>query len=152
MLDIARVEVERHLLAALDQRVHAREQLIERTVQLADVPEREAAQEAAECGRVGQAMPAQGRLRLISAQQRKIVEALAARDQRLAEGEHRLRGAVAALALLDRDRVDQLGGADVPPSRSFGRASLGAGGGLRRPFQAGCSRALEQDDVVSVQE
>jgi hypothetical protein len=51
--------------------------------------------------------------RFIRAQERCVVKALAADDQRLAEGERRRRGAIAALALLDRDRVDQLRDAEA---------------------------------------
>ncbi len=52
-------------------------------------------------------MTAQLLLGRIGAKQRRIVETLTAGDQRLAEGEHRLAGRIAAVALLDRDPVQQ---------------------------------------------
>lgn len=111
VLDVARVEVRRHPLAH-DERVDPGEEEIERPVELADVPEREAAQETAQRRRVGDGMAAQLLLRLIAAHHHRVVETLAARDQRLAEGEDRLRRAVAAPPLLQRQRVKQLGQAE----------------------------------------
>jgi hypothetical protein len=112
VFDQRRVNVESHLLT-LDERVDAGEELVEGAVELAEVAKPEAAQETPERGRVGEAVPAQRRLRFIRAQERCVVKTLAADDQRLAEGERRLRGAIAALALLDRDRVDQLRDAEA---------------------------------------
>jgi hypothetical protein len=97
--------------------MHAAKQLIERPVELADVTEAEAAQEAAERRRLRQAMTAQKLLRRIAAQQRDVVEALTARDQRLAQAEDRLRRRVAASALLHRHPVEQL--ADAEPARQL---------------------------------
>ena len=67
--------------------MHTRKQLVERPVELAEVAEAEAAQEPTERRRLRQPVPAQQLLRGIGAQQRDIVEALAARDQRLAQAE-----------------------------------------------------------------
>jgi len=62
MLDVGRVQIERHCLP-IEQRMHASEQLVERPVELADVTEAEAAQKAAERRRLGQTMTAQKLLR-----------------------------------------------------------------------------------------
>ena len=83
MLDIGRVEVERHRLAT-EQRMHACEHRVERPVELAEMAEAEAAQEPAQRRRLWQTMTAQQLLRGIAAQERNVVEALPARDQRLA--------------------------------------------------------------------
>jgi len=107
VLDEARVQVERHLLTANNERVHAREQLVKRAVQLAEVPERETPEEAPDRRRVGQAAAAQHRLPLVPAEQANIVEALTARNQHLAEGEDRLRRRVTSPAPLDADPVKQ---------------------------------------------
>jgi uncharacterized tellurite resistance protein B-like protein len=107
VLDERRVEIERDLLAARKQRPDTREEMIKRPVQLADMAEREASQEAPERARLGQAVAAQRRLRLIRTQKANILQALAAGDHRLAEGEDRLPRHIAALAPLDRDRVKQ---------------------------------------------
>jgi hypothetical protein len=71
--------------------MHARKQLVERPVELADVTEAEAAQKAAERRRLGQPVPAQQLLRRVGPQKRDIVEALAAGNQRLAQAQDRLR-------------------------------------------------------------
>ena len=84
MLDIGRVEVERHRLP-LEQRMDTREQLVERPVELAEVAEAEAAQKTTQRRRLRQTVTAQKLLRRIAAQERDVVEALAARDQRLAK-------------------------------------------------------------------
>src|SRR3972149_2951573 len=90
------------------KRVHTREQLLERPVELADVTEAEAAQKAAERRRLRQTMTAQKLLRRIAAKKPNVGEALAADDQRLAQAEDRLRRRVAAHALLHRHPVEQL--------------------------------------------
>jgi hypothetical protein len=113
MLDVGRVQVERHRLP-LEQRMHAREQPVERAVELADVAEAEAAQKPAERRRLRQPVTAQKLLRRVAAQQRDVVQALAASDQRLAQPEDRLPGRVAATALLHRHTVEQL--ADAEPT------------------------------------
>lgn len=89
MLDIGRVQVERHRLP-LHKRMHTSEDRVERPVELAEVAEAEAAQEAAERRRLRQPVTAQKLLRRIAAQQRDVVETLAAGDQRLAQAEDRL--------------------------------------------------------------
>jgi hypothetical protein len=107
MLDQRRVEIERHRLPP-KQRMHARKQLLEGTVELAQMPEVEARQEAAERGRIRHRVATQQRLRAVSAKQRRVVEALAARDQRLAQRQRLLRRRVTAGALLHRHLVEQL--------------------------------------------
>src|SRR3990170_7247427 len=107
VLDEGRVEVERHLLA-LEQRADAGEEPVEGAVELADVAEVEARQKAPERRRVGDRVAAQLLLGCVGAQERRVLEALAARDQRLAERERLLRRGVTPLALLDRNRVEQL--------------------------------------------
>jgi hypothetical protein len=90
MLDVGRVDVERHRLP-VEQRMHTREQLVECPVELADVTEAEAAQKTAERRRLGQPVTAQKLLRRVGPHQRDVVEALAASDQRLTQAEDRLR-------------------------------------------------------------
>src|SRR6266542_1421745 len=107
MLDVARVQVERDRLP-LEQRMHPGAQLIERPVELAEMAERETAQETPERRRLRQTMTTQQLLRRIGAQQRNVVEALAARDQRLAEREDRLRRRVTTPPLFHRQPVEQL--------------------------------------------
>ena len=107
VLDVGRVQVERHRLP-IQQRLHARKQLVERPVELADVTEVEAAQKAAERRRLGQPVTAQQLLRRVGPQNRDVVEAVATGDQRLAQAEDRLRRRVAAPALLHRHPVEQL--------------------------------------------
>ena len=116
LLDVGGVQVERHRLP-LEQRLHARKQPVERPVQLADVAETETAQEPAERRRLGQTMTAQELLRRIGAQQRDIVEALAAADQRLAQAENRLRRRISPPTLLHRHPVEQL--ANAEPTRQL---------------------------------
>jgi len=116
VLDIGRVQVERRRLP-IEQRMHPGEHLVERPVELADVPQAEAAQKAAERRRLRQPVTAQKLLRRIAAHQRDVVEALAARDQRLAQTEDRLRRRVAAAALLHRHTVEQL--AKAKPADQF---------------------------------
>jgi hypothetical protein len=106
MLDQGRVQIERHRLP-LEERMHARKQLVERALEPADVAQAEAAQKPADRGRVGQTMTPQQRLRGVRPQQRDVLEALAACDQRLAQPEDRLRGRVAAIALLHRHPLEQ---------------------------------------------
>src|SRR5712692_9695959 len=108
VLDERRVEVERHLLA-LEQRADAGEEPVEGAIELADVAEVEARQEAPESGRVGDSVAAELLLGCVGAQDRRVLETLATRDQRLAERERLLRRRVAPLAFLDRNRVEQLG-------------------------------------------
>ncbi len=107
MLDVGRVEVERHRFA-IEQRMHTRKQLVERPIELADMAETEATQKAAQRRRLRQPVTAQKLLRRITAQQRHVVEALTARDQRLAQAEDRLRRRITAPALLHRHPVEQL--------------------------------------------
>jgi hypothetical protein len=99
--------VERHLLA-LEERADAGEEPVEGAIELADVAEVEARQEAPERRRIGDRVAAELLLGGVGAQDGRVFEALAARDQRLAERERLLRRGVAPLALLDRDRVEQL--------------------------------------------
>ena len=106
VFDVGRIEVERQLLAPLEHVVDAREGLLERTVELPDVPQREATQETTERGRVGKTVTAEELLGGVGAQERHVVEALAAHDERLAQGEDRLRRRVPALPLLDRDLLE----------------------------------------------
>jgi len=106
-LDVARVEVERHRLP-LEQAVHASEEVVERAVELAEVPERETTQEAPERRRLGQGVAPQLLLGRVGAQQGDVLEAVAAGDQRLAEREDHLGRRIAARALLDRDPIEQL--------------------------------------------
>ncbi len=107
VLDVGCVQVERHRLP-IKQRMHTREDLVERPVELAEVAEAEAAQKAAERRRLGQPVPAQQRLRRIGSQQRDVVEAFPAGDQRLAQTEDHLRRRITTLALLHRHPVKQL--------------------------------------------
>ena len=88
--------------------MHAREQLIERPVELAEMAERETAQETPERRRLRQPMTAQQLLRRVGAQQCHVVEALAARDQRLAQAQDRLRRRITTLALLYCHPIKQL--------------------------------------------
>jgi hypothetical protein len=69
---------------------------------------------------------------------REIVEALAAGDQRLAEGEDRLRRRVAAPALLNRDRIEQL-----PHPEALDELADEHEAGVRRDLLAG-GRDLDQ--------
>ena len=107
MLDVGRVQVERHRLP-LKQRMRTRKQVVECPVELADMTEAEAAQKAAERCRLRQTVTAQKLLRRIAAQKRNVVEALPASDQRLAQTEDRLPRRVTATALLHRHPVEQL--------------------------------------------
>ena len=88
--------------------MHTLEQLVEGPVELANVAEGKPAQKTAERRRLRQPVTAQKLLRRIAAQQRNIVEALAARDQRLTQAEDRLRRRIAAAALLHRHTIEQL--------------------------------------------
>src|SRR5262249_39675660 len=83
VLDEGGVEVKRDLFADL-QGVDTREQPLKRAIELPEVPEAEAAQEAPQRRRLGQAVAAERRLGLIGAQHLDVVQALTARDQRLA--------------------------------------------------------------------
>jgi hypothetical protein len=67
------VQIERDRLP-IEQRLHARKQLVKRPIQLADVAETEAAQKAAERCRLRKPVPAQKLLRRVPTQQRDIVE------------------------------------------------------------------------------
>ncbi len=116
VLDVGRVQVERHRFP-IEQRMHAREQLLECPVELADVAETEAAQKAAERRRLRQPVTAQKLLRRIAAQKRDVVKALAAGDQRLTQPEDRLRRRVTPAALLHRHAVEQL--ANPEPARQL---------------------------------
>jgi hypothetical protein len=107
VLDVGRIQIERHRLP-IEQRMHAREQLVERPVELTDMTEAEAAQKASQRRRLGQPVTAQKLLRRVGPQQRHVVEALTAGDQRLAQAQDRLRRRVAAAALLHRHPVEQL--------------------------------------------
>ena len=89
MLDERRVEVERHLLA-LKERADAGEEQIEGAVELADVAELKLARKRPSVVGSGTAA-AELLLGCVGAQERRVVEALAARDHHLAEGEDRLR-------------------------------------------------------------
>jgi len=66
MLDVGRVQIERHRLPP-HKRMHAREQLVQGPVELADMAETEAAQKPAERGRFRQPVTAQKLLRRIAA-------------------------------------------------------------------------------------
>src|SRR2546430_15894192 len=114
MLDIGRLQIERPPLP-LEQGVHTRKQRLERPIELADVTEAEAAQKTAERRRLRQTVATQTLLRRIAAQKRHIVEALATRDQRLAQTEDRLRRRVAATSLLHRHPAEQI--PDAEPAR-----------------------------------
>ena len=136
VLDEGGVEVERHPVAR-KERLDAREQLVERAVELPQVAEREARKEAAERGRVGDGVASQQLLGRVGAQQAGVVEAVAATDQRFTESEGRLGGRVATLSLLDRDRVEKLWQAE--PSDELAHEHEAALG--RQPLR----RALDPD-------
>jgi hypothetical protein len=87
----------------------SRKQFVERALELADVAEVEAREKATERRRIRHRMPAQLLLRLVCTKQRRIVETLAARDQRLAQRQRLLRRRVAARPLLHRHLIEQLG-------------------------------------------
>src|SRR6266508_5672867 len=101
MLDQGRVEIERDRFP-LEQRMHPRKQLLERPVELAQMPKVEARQKAAERRRIGHRMASQLLLRRVAAKQRCIVETLTARDQRLTQRKRLLRRRIAASPLLHR--------------------------------------------------
>lgn len=92
--------------------MHTHKQLLERPLELTQMPEIEARQKAAERRRIRDRVPAQLLLCAVGAQQRGIVEALAAGDQRLAQRQRLLRRRKATAALLHRDLVEQLGNAE----------------------------------------
>lgn len=122
VLDVGRIQIERHRLP-IEQRVHAREHLVERPVELTDMTEAEAAQKASQRRRLGQPVTAQKLLRRVGQQQRHVVEALTASDQRLAQAQDRLRRRVAAAALLQRHPVEQRHQSRaLRPARAPGRA------------------------------
>lgn len=106
MLDQRRVEIERDH-RPLEQRMDAPKQLLQGALELADVAKVEAAEEAAERRRIRHRVTAQLLLSRIAPQERRVVETLAARDQRLAQRQRLLRRRIAAVALLDRDLVQQ---------------------------------------------
>src|SRR6266540_786160 len=105
VLDQRRVEVERDRLP-VEQRVDTSKELIESTVELADVAETEARQEAAERRRVGHRVATKPLLGRVATKQRRVVETLSPGDQRLAERQRLLRGRITTPALLDGDRVE----------------------------------------------
>jgi hypothetical protein len=107
MLDVTRVQIERHRLP-VEQRMRTRKQLVEHAIQLRDVAEREAAQEATERRRFRKSVPAQKLPRRIAAQQRDVLQALAAPNQRLHQRQNRLRRRVAAPPLHHPHPIQQL--------------------------------------------
>jgi hypothetical protein len=107
VLDQGRVQVERHRLPP-EQRLHTPKQAVKSAVELTDVTEVEAREKPPQRGRVRHRVTAQLLLRRVGTQQRRIVETLAADDQRLAQRQHLLRRRRAARTLLHRHRVQQL--------------------------------------------
>jgi hypothetical protein len=107
-LDIARVDVERYLLAAHDQRVHALEQRVQHQVELGEVANVEAARKAPQRGRIRQPVAAQPPLSHVRAQQPRVVQTVAAGGQRRNDRHRRLRRREAPPAALHGHAVEQL--------------------------------------------
>ena|SRR5215216_1060299 len=117
--------------------MNAREELVEHFVELREMAEVEAAQEAPERRRIGQAVAAQALLRSVRAREPCVVEAIAAGDQRLADRKRRLSGRVTAPTALDGDPVEQLVDAE-PRCELADQHEAGVSGDLLR-------RALDLD-------
>jgi hypothetical protein len=126
VLDQGRVQVERHRLPP-EQRLHTPKQAVKSAVELTDVTEVEAREKPPQRGRVRHRVTAQLLLRRVGTQQRRIVEILAADDQRLAQRQHLLRRRIAARPVICCVEEATWTSADRPASFTLKSASLSPG-------------------------